>query len=283
MALRGYQDANRQLTASNAELTQANAAVAAAHEALKVEVAERERVEAALIHAQKLQAIGLLAGGIAHHFNNLLSVVLGNLHLARRHMERGENIGHYLADAAAGAQRGAEVVKQLLTFSRQQVLETQVIDVAGWLEAATTLMASTLRGDINVEVAAASSLWPVRVDPAQLELALLNLAVNARDAMPAGGTLSIAARNRQVEDVRLGLMVTMSLSRLPTPGKVSRRKLCLGYSSLFSRPRNPALAGALASARSTASCISPAARSISPAPSEGARLSIYICRRRMRR
>jgi signal transduction histidine kinase/ActR/RegA family two-component response regulator len=205
MALRGYQDANRQLSASNADLTQANAAVAAAHEALKVEVAERERAEAALIHAQKLQAIGLLAGGIAHHFNNLLSVVLGNLHLARRHMESGEDIGHYLTGAAAGAQRGAEVVKQLLTFSRQQVLETQVIDVAGWLEGATALMASTLRGDINVEVAAASSLWPVRVDPAQLELALLNLAVNARDAMPEGGTLRIAARNRQVEDVRLGL------------------------------------------------------------------------------
>jgi signal transduction histidine kinase/ActR/RegA family two-component response regulator len=205
MMLRGYRHANRQLSASNAELIQANTAVAAANEALKAEVAERERAEAALIHAQKLQAVGLLAGGVAHHFNNLLSVVLGNLHLARRHMESGEDIGHYLADAAGGAQRGAEVVKQLLTFSRQQVLETQVIDVVGWMEEATALMASTLRGDINVEVATASSVWPVRVDPAQLELALLNLAVNSRDAMPEGGTLRVTVHNRQVEDVRMGL------------------------------------------------------------------------------
>lgn len=205
MMLRGYQDTNRQLSASNVELMEANAAVAAAHEALKAEVAERERAEAALLHAQKLQAVGMLAGGVAHHFNNLLSVVLGNLHMARRNMESGKDIARYLAGAAAGAQRGAEVVKQLLTFSRQQVLETRVIDVAGWLEAASRLMASTLRGDINVEVKVAGSLWPVRVDPAQLELALLNLAVNARDAMPDGGTLRITAHNQMIEDARLGL------------------------------------------------------------------------------
>jgi len=205
MMLRGYRDANRQLNASNAELTQANAAVAAAHEALKAEVAERKRVEAALIHAQKLQAVGLLAGGVAHHFNNLLSVVLGNLHLARQRIGTGEDVGRFLASATAGAQRGAEVVKQLLTFSRQQILETRIVDVAEWLDAASSLMASTLRGDIHVEIAAASALWPVRVDPAQLELALLNLAVNARDAMPKGGTLRVAARNRKVEDQRLGL------------------------------------------------------------------------------
>lgn len=205
MMLRGYQETNARLGASNAELTRANAALATAHEALKAEVVERERAEAALVHAQKLQAVGLLAGGVAHHFNNLLTVVLGNLQLARRRLEDGEDVERFLASATSGAERGAEVVKQLLTFSRQQVLETRVLDVAQWMASASGLLASALRGDITVEVDVAEGTRAVRTDPAQLELALLNLAVNARDAMPGGGALRLSAFNQHIEDGRLGL------------------------------------------------------------------------------
>jgi signal transduction histidine kinase/CheY-like chemotaxis protein len=205
MMLRGYQETNARLGASNADLTRANAALATAHEALKAEVAERERAEAALVHAQKLQAVGLLAGGVAHHFNNLLTVILGNLQLARRRLQDGENVERFLASATSGAERGAEVVKQLLTFSRQQVLETRVVDLAQWMASASPLLASALRGDIAVEVEIAEATWAIRTDPTQLELALLNLAVNARDAMPQGGTLRLSALNRRVDDERLGL------------------------------------------------------------------------------
>jgi signal transduction histidine kinase/CheY-like chemotaxis protein len=205
MMLRGYRETNAQLSASNADLLRAHAAVAAAHEALKAEIAERERAEAALVHAQKLQAIGLLAGGVAHHFNNLLTVVLGNLQLARRRLKDGEDIERFLVSAASGAERGAEVVKQLLTFSRQQVLETRVLDLEPWMAAVNPLLASALRGDISLEVEVARPAWPIRTDPAQLELALLNLAVNARDAMPRGGVLRVSATSQRVVNPRLGL------------------------------------------------------------------------------
>ncbi|MGR4862339.1 ATP-binding protein [Caulobacter sp. LARHSG274] len=205
MMLRGYRETNARLIASNTDLLQANAAAAAAQEALKAEIAERERAEAALVHAQKLQAVGLLAGGVAHHFNNLLTVVLGNLQLARRRLKDGEDIERFLVSAASGAERGAEVVKQLLTFSRQQVLETRVLDLEPWMAAVHPLLASALRGDIGLEIEVARPVWPIRTDPAQLELALLNLAVNARDAMPAGGTLRVSVAGQRVVNARLGL------------------------------------------------------------------------------
>jgi two-component system, NtrC family, sensor kinase len=204
MMLRGYSESNARLTAANTDLTKAHVALEAAHAALKAEVAERERAEAALVHAQKLQAVGLLAGGVAHHFNNLLTVVLGNLQLARRRLEAGEDIDRFLTAATSGAQRGADVVKQLLTFSRQQVLTTRVLDLAAWAPQLRTLLGGVLRGDIAVEVDV-PPVWAVRTDPAQLELAVLNLAVNARDAMPEGGTLRISAANLNLDDERLGL------------------------------------------------------------------------------
>jgi signal transduction histidine kinase len=186
------------VAARTAELAIANAQ-------LQEQIEIQRKTEAALHHAQKMEAIGQLTGGVAHHFNNLLTVVLGNLQLARRRAAGGEDVERFLASAITGAQRGADLVKQLLTFSRQQVLETRVVDVADWMGASSRLLASALRGDIAVEVEVASPAWPIRVDPAQLDLALLNLAVNARDAMPGGGVLHISAANRRVDDERLGL------------------------------------------------------------------------------
>jgi signal transduction histidine kinase/CheY-like chemotaxis protein len=204
MTLRGYQEANANLLKANAELVHANAAVAAAHERLKTEVAERRRMEEALVHAQKLQAIGLLAGGVAHHFNNLLTVVLGNLELARRRSTDPE-VDRLLLAARHGGERGAEVTRQLLSFSRQQVLQPQAVDPARWLAAFAPLLTNTLRGDIVVETEVRGEPWPILVDPGQLELAVLNLAVNARDAMPTAGVLRLAIENQRVDDSRLGL------------------------------------------------------------------------------
>lgn len=205
MSLRGFQEANARLSGVNQNLANAHAELAAAHDHLKTEITERERAEAALLHAQKLQAVGLLAGGIAHHFNNLLTIVLGNLELARRRMAEDERLAGFLLAARRGAERGAEVTQQLLTFSRKQMLKPKVISLSEWLAEIKPLIASTLRGDITVEFAAAADVWPAKVDPAQLELALLNLAVNARDAMPNGGVLRFSCANVEMADERLGL------------------------------------------------------------------------------
>ncbi|QUD89605.1 hybrid sensor histidine kinase/response regulator [Phenylobacterium montanum] len=195
-------DSEAQLEALVAART---AELAAANAQLQEQIGLQRKTEAALHQAQKMEAIGQLTGGVAHHFNNLLTVVLGNLQLAKRRAANGEDVERFLVSAIAGAQRGADVVKQLLTFSRQQVLESRVIDLAQWMPAASTLLANAFRSDIAVEVEVASPTWPIHVDPAQLELALLNLAVNARDAMPGGGVLHISAANRSVDDEQMAL------------------------------------------------------------------------------
>jgi signal transduction histidine kinase len=205
MTLRGYQEANERLGAANVELNQANAAVVSANALLRAEVAERKRAEEALVHAQKLQAVGLLAGGVAHHFNNLLTVVLGNIELARRRIAASTELDGFLLAARRGAQRGAEVARQLLTFSRQQILQPRVVDTSSWLKELTPLLSAALGGHIAVEIGADPSVWPVEVDPSELELTLLNLGVNARDAMPEGGMLRVSAENRVLDDDRLGL------------------------------------------------------------------------------
>jgi len=191
MTLRGYREANARL--------------ARAHEELKLEVAERRRAQEALLHAQKLQAVGLLAGGVAHHFNNLLTVVLGNLELLRPHVVGDETVLRRLEAARHGARRGAEVVRQLLTFSRQQMVRPRPLDPAVWLAEISPLITSSLRGDIALEIDVRGSPPLIEVDPAELELALLNLAVNARDAMPEGGRLVITVDNRRVDNPRLQL------------------------------------------------------------------------------
>lgn len=203
MVLRGYQEANARLTEANADLTRTSEALAQANEHLRTEVAERQKAEEALLHAQKLQAIGLLAGGVAHHFNNLLTVVLGNLEMARRRVT-DQTVERLLVAARRGAERGAEVTKQLLTFSRQQVLHPRTIEPGQWLADFAPLLTNALRGDIVVETDVRGATSPLDVDPSQLELAILNLAVNARDAMPGGGLLRLAVENRNLHDDRIG-------------------------------------------------------------------------------
>ena len=157
------------------------------------DVTERNRLEARLRQAQKLEAIGQLTGGVAHDFNNLLQVVLSGLTL----MERVRDPARLatLADSVRrAAQRGGELTKRLLTVARRQSLQPEPIDLPSWLrDGAGELLARALRGDIAVEHRFAPDLPHVDADPSELELAILNLAVNARDAMSDGGTITIAA------------------------------------------------------------------------------------------
>ena len=163
------------------------------------DVTERNRLEARLRQAQKLEAVGQLTGGVAHDFNNLLQVVLSGLTL----MERVEDPARrtMLAESVRrAAQRGGELTKRLLTVARRQSLQPEPIDLEAWMtDGAGDLLARTLRGDIRTELRFPAGLPAVEADPGELELAVLNIAVNARDAMEAGGTLIVAAEALELD------------------------------------------------------------------------------------
>jgi len=161
------------------------------------DVTNERRLEAGLRLAQKMEAIGRLTGGIAHDFNNLLNVIIGNLQLLERPLAREPRLKRNAGTALRAALRGADLTRRLLAFSRQQRLEPRVVKVDVRLEDMRELIARTLGRSIRVE-SRLEATWPIRVDPGQLEDALLNLAINARDAMPEGGTLTLSARDVQV-------------------------------------------------------------------------------------
>ena len=156
------------------------------------EAERREAAEAALRQAQRLEAIGQLTGGVAHDFNNLLMIVSGNVERLRRDLT-GEKQQRCLDMIMTATQRGESLTRQLLAFSRRQTLTPVVIDLARRLPELKEMLSRSLRGDIETEVVVPEESCAVKVDPSELELALINLAVNARDAMPNGGTLSITA------------------------------------------------------------------------------------------
>lgn len=157
---------------------------------------ELHAAQAHLVQAQKMDSIGQLTGGIAHDFNNMLAVVLGNLDLAQRRIAAGRtDVSRQIDNAAEGAARAAALTKRLLAFSRRQPLAPQVTDLHRMLLDLIELLRRTLGESIRVEYASARDLWSVCVDPAQMESAIVNLAVNARDAMPGGGVLRIETEN----------------------------------------------------------------------------------------
>jgi PAS domain S-box-containing protein len=165
-----------------------------------------EAAAQALQQAQKLQALGRLAAGVAHHFNNLLTIVIGNLEEGTaRQSAAGLAREPMLTAALSAALRGSGLTRQLLSFSRQQLLQPEIIEPSKRLADTAFLFAASLRKDITIETDIPDHLWPIVVDPAELELALLNLALNARDAMPAGGVLRLTAVNQTIEGARPGL------------------------------------------------------------------------------
>lgn len=165
-----------------------------AHAALLAQVAERERTERLLRQSQKMEAIGQLTGGIAHDFNNLLMVITGGLSILDLSPapERRKRIGNSMRQAA---ERGASLTRQLLAFSRQKELHPTTIAVPRQVGGMQELLDRSLGGTITVTTEFAADLWPVCVDAGELEIAVLNLCVNARDAMPGGGKITIAAAN----------------------------------------------------------------------------------------
>ncbi|POH84392.1 hybrid sensor histidine kinase/response regulator [Stutzerimonas stutzeri] len=171
-----------------------------ANQELRTQMAERAQIEETLRQAQKIEAIGQLTGGIAHDFNNLLMVISGGLDMLDRRAdpERRERLMEGMRQAA---QRGTALTKQLLAFSRRQSLAPEAVDLVLRISRMRELLDRSLSGDVKVRVRFAPNLWPVEVDPGELELVILNLAVNARDAMPDGGSILIEASNAPGEAV----------------------------------------------------------------------------------
>ncbi len=159
------------------------------------DITERKIAEQQLLRAQKMEAIGQLTGGIAHDFNNLLTVILGNLELLEEAIPRDGGLNEWLSLAMRAAGRSADLTRRLLAFSRQQVLEPANVDLNATVKGLAGMVARTLGEPIEVRTALAQDLWLTRIDPAQIESALLNLCVNARDAMPSGGRLTIETAN----------------------------------------------------------------------------------------
>ncbi len=164
------------------------------------ETVRREVAEAALKQAQRLEAVGQLTGGVAHDFNNLLMVVGGNVDRLKRYPVVDERQRRAIEAIEAAAQRGASLTRQLLSFSRRQTHEPVAIDLGQRLPQIQDMLRSSLRGDIAIDLRVADDLWPIKVDPSELELAILNIAVNARDAMQGGGRLTVTARNVSLAD-----------------------------------------------------------------------------------
>jgi signal transduction histidine kinase len=177
------------------------AELAAANQQLLRQVEERERVEKTLRQMQRLEAVGQLTSGVAHDFNNLLTVVLGNIAFLEKGLATAGidgKLSQRLTYMRIAAERGAKLTDQLLSFSRRQRLEPKPIDLNSSVAGMRDLLQSTLGGSVTIETRLLPGVWPAMVDPTQLELAVLNLAINARDAMEIGGTLSVSIRNMTV-------------------------------------------------------------------------------------
>jgi PAS domain S-box-containing protein len=169
---------------------------------LQEQIAERERAEEALHHAQKLEAVGQLTGGIAHDFNNLLTVVIGNLDTLNRRI--GDQVEprarRSIDNALEGARRAAALTQRLLAFARRQPLDPKPADINKLVQGMSDLLHRSLGENIEIETVLAAGVWPIEVDTPQLESALLNLALNARDAMSDGGKLTIETVNVHVDE-----------------------------------------------------------------------------------
>ena len=159
------------------------------------DVTEKRLLEAELRQSQKMEAVGRLTGGVAHDFNNLLAVIIGNTQLLARSLRESPRLLKQADTALKAAMRGGELTRRLLAFARQQVLEPKVVDLNGLVNGMFEFLRRSLTGEIEIRHQPDPNAWPAKVDPGQLENAVLNLVINARDAMSEGGTITIATRN----------------------------------------------------------------------------------------
>ncbi|HZU91697.1 MAG TPA: PAS domain-containing protein [Stellaceae bacterium] len=159
------------------------------------DITERQELEAQLHQAQKMEVLGQLTGGVAHDFNNLLTAITGNLELLEGRVETDLKSAKLVHAAQRAAERGAKLTEQLLAFSRRQHLRPQPVDINAVVRGMSDLLQRTIGPNLSVNTALAADLWPALVDATQIEIALLNLVINARDAMPVGGSVLIETRN----------------------------------------------------------------------------------------
>lgn len=164
------------------------------------DISERRKLEQQLRESQRLEAVGHLTGGMAHDFNNLLTVILGNAELLAEELVTDQRLLPFARMIGSAAQRGAELTQRLLAFARRQALEPETVDVNHLVSNFDGLLRRTLGAHIDIEWVRAPGLWPATVDPAQLESALLNLVLNARDAMPSGGRMTIETANTRIDE-----------------------------------------------------------------------------------
>ncbi len=181
----------------NCDLTEKTKALVSANERLHLEMDQRRAAEDQLRQIHKMEAVGQLTGGIAHDFNNLLTVVVGHLEMAQNRVSADPRTVASLQAALRAAERGTALTRHLLAFARRQHLDPRPVDIRGVLRGAERLLEQTIGPEIELVIRSELDLHPAWIDPNQLELAILNLALNARDAMPGGGVLRISAENRQ--------------------------------------------------------------------------------------
>lgn len=200
LAFRQRSDADQRAYALEDAVAARTAELEAVNTQLRAEVTERVAAEQKLNQAQKLEAVGQLTGGIAHDFNNMLAVVVGGLEMAKRKLgSDSERAGAHIDHAMEGANRAAALTRRLLTFARAEPFLPEGTDAAELVDAMADLLHRSLGERITLNIVADDPTWPVWVDPHQLENAVLNLAVNARDAMDGDGELTIAIRNRHLK------------------------------------------------------------------------------------
>ena len=188
-----------QLQSANLDLARMVAERDDALERVRAEAAQRQRAEDALVQAKKIEALGQLTGGIAHDFNNLLQAIAGNLELIAMKPSEADKVTRWSGNALQAVDRGRRLTGQLLTFSRSQRIEARVIDAAALVDGMAELLRNSVGPTMALTLVAAPGTCPVETDATQLELAVLNLAINARDAMPDGGRIEIAVERRETQ------------------------------------------------------------------------------------
>lgn len=164
------------------------------------DVSNKLEMEDRLRQSQKLEAVGQLTGGVAHDFNNLLTIIVGNIEMLQDSLAEDNPLRRFADMGARAADRASELTNRLLVFSRKQALQPQVIDVNAVIGGIKDMLRRTLSADIDIEIALTDGIWPTEIDRAQVEAALLNLAINSRDAMPDGGSLTIETANVELDE-----------------------------------------------------------------------------------
>jgi signal transduction histidine kinase/CheY-like chemotaxis protein len=191
------------------ELERAGANLEGVNSALEAEMARRQSAEAQLIEAQKMEAVSRLSGGIAHDFNNLLTVILGSSEMAKQSLPSDHPAQEVLSEVVEAAERAADLTRQLLAFARRQLVEPRVLSVDDRVRSTRKMLARLLREDIQLTTELSSPNWNVLIDPGQLDQVIVNFAVNARDAMPQGGPLTIRTREVTLVEDKLSPLFTL--------------------------------------------------------------------------